>query len=573
MDAPTFVFALPSVYQNRSDDPRLSALRAYLAHELRLEVAVVIEPDYDAQITALRAGALDAGLFGTYAFYLAQREAGAEVLAVNVTSGEDETMTYQSAIVVVSGTPLHTLPDLRGAVIGLVDRGSTSGYLIPRRMLREAGLDPDVDVETRLLASHQAVAEAVASGAVRAGGLHRNEVARSITRHGKIPEVLRIIALSAPVPKGPVAVRSGLDRDTRQRLLQALLRMHTAAPDAASLLLTPGSYWRPASHRDVTGKTIAALTGVSYTTVSRAISGRGRVARETVSRVMDTVHDLGYRPNPTAVALAADRTDLVGMVVQRLSDARMEQYATGLRRGFAEAGVSFVLCPTDGDRYAEIQYLRLLDEGRFAGIVLTDWSRDTPDVSKLAAAGHVLMMLDVPAGLAPVTSVAPDRDAIVSITVGHLRSLGHTRIAGLVTPPWRGALRRHLEVSKEDEGEIVEIDEKSEDVSEIAASLLARVRPPTAVICSDDYLALALYQIAHAYSMTIPTKLSIVALADGMLSGLLAPPLTAVQYPLDLLGSYTAALMIARLRMQESPLSISLPAPAMILRMSTAPLG
>jgi hypothetical protein len=71
------------------------------------------------------------------------------------------------------------------------------------------------------------------------------------------------------------------------------------------MVLRPGVRWRPASNRDVTLKTVAALAGVSYGTVWRAVNGRARIAPETQARIMDLVRDLDYQPNPAGVGRCA----------------------------------------------------------------------------------------------------------------------------------------------------------------------------------------------------------------------------------------------------------------------------
>ncbi len=79
-------------------------LVAYFAAALGIPVRVVIEPDYDAQIAAMRDGTLDAALFGEYAFQRARTIAGAEALAVSVTLGSDAEATYQSVIIAGADT-------------------------------------------------------------------------------------------------------------------------------------------------------------------------------------------------------------------------------------------------------------------------------------------------------------------------------------------------------------------------------------------------------------------------------------------------------------------------------------
>ncbi len=266
-------------------------------------------------------------------------------------------------------------------------------------------------------------------------------------RHARTPEHaarLRVLAVSPPIPKGPFAVRRGFDRETHQRLLQALLRIHEDAPDAARLIAAENTRWRPASSRSVTLKTVAALSGVSYGTVSRVINGRAHVAPETYTRVMSIVQDLGFRPNAAAVSLIANRSDLVGFVVPDTDNPFVVSAVAGIQRVLMDAGLHLVLCSTGGDRDEEAHYLGLLDDGRFGGLLLTEWSRDTPLVSTLAATGRPLVFLGGETGNASVVNITPDVRALVAGAGAYLCSLGHSQVAAIVPPTWAGSAARGL---------------------------------------------------------------------------------------------------------------------------------
>ena len=572
-NASEFVLGLnPVIRRDRERiDPAAKPLVSYLTTALNVPVRIVVEHDYRALIQQMAAGEIDAALLGEYAFYIAQLEAGAEALAVSVETGSDEPATYQSVVIAWADAPIHTLADLRGETVGFVDPGSTAGYLIPRRMLREAGLDPDADVTARFFAAHRAVAEGVLAGAVPAGALHSAEYGRVTAENAEAAARLRTIAMSPPIPKGPFAVRRGLDREIRQRLLQALLVIHDAAPAAARHVLSGGTRWRPTSNRHVTLKTIAALSGVSYGTVSRVINGRAHVAPETQARVMGIVKDIGYRPNAAAVSLIANRSDLIGFLVPDAADPSVARYLAGMQRAFGEMEMRVVLCPVEHDRTQEAELLGLLDDGRFGGLVLTAWSRETAAVSTLAAAGRALVILGVSAGSAPIAAVAPDDDATVAVAVAHLQSLGHEAIGAIVAPSLRRVTERRLGLAN-----IAAIrdlsDERMEVVRDRARDLLGAEPRPTAIICGTDRHALGVLHVAAERGIRVPDDLSIIALTDTWLASALTPALTTVDTMPEALGERAAQVLIEQMsggdRLFER---VPLPAPVVIARASTVP--
>ncbi len=545
-------------------------LVAYLAVALGVPVRVVIERDYDTQIAAMRDGTLDAALFGEYAFQRARTVAGAEALAISVTMGSDTEATYQSVIIAGIDTALHTLADLAGQTVGFVDRGSTAGYLIPRRMLREAGLNPDTDITAVFLNSHGAVLDAVADGAVPAGALFRQEVQRASMRAPERTARLRVLAVSPPIPKGPFAVRRGLDRETHQRLLQALLRIHEDAPEAARLIAAGNTRWRPASSRSVTLKTVAALSGVSYGTVSRVINGRAHVAPETYTRVMSIVQDLGFRPNAAAVSLIANRSDLVGFVVPDTDDPLLARSVAGVQRALMAEGLHLVLCPTGGDRDEEVHYLGLLDDGRFGGLLLTEWSRDTPLVSTLAATGRPLVFLGSEAGNASVVSIAPDVRALVAGAGAYLHGLGHSRVAALVLVPWVGNAARGLADAGLTPAVRMYGTTDADAANEVHA-MLTGATTPTALICGDERVALTALAVARTLGVAVPEGLSIIALTESWLAETAVPSLTTFAASVDALAAHAISALVAQMRGEEwAPIGDSLPPPRLTERVSAA---
>jgi LacI family transcriptional regulator len=529
------------------------ALRRYFSDALGCEIRLVTESNYDALITSMRSGNIDAALLGAYAFYLAQMEVGAEALAVSVEIGSEQSATYQSVVIARRTDPIHALQDLRGRAVGLVDPNSTTGYLMPRRMLRAAGLDPDVDITTRLLASHHRVPGAVLSGEVAAGALHRSLLQRFAEQDPAAAAQLRTIALSTPVPTGPFAVRRDLPRELRQHLLQALLRIHNDAPDVAPLLLSPGSRLLPASSRGVTLKTVAALAGVSYGTVSRVTNGGARVAPDTYERVMDVIRDLGYRPNAIAVSLTANRSDLVGFLIPDVTDPAVSRYEAGLRRVLANHGFHLVLCPAGGSREGEAYYLSLLEDGRFEGLVLTSWSLETPAVSALAAAGRPLVMLNVATGSAPVPVAAEDQDAAIALAVDHLRDAGHARIGAMAQATFGGGFERTIvrgtlpiRVAP-----VLRVGDDPVAAVESGRRLLVGPDRPTAVVCGTERIAMGLIQAAHDEGIAVPARLSVVALTESWLGPSTTPPITTAAASAETVGEHAAALLVARIDGRE----------------------
>jgi LacI family transcriptional regulator len=226
--------------------------------------------------------------------------------------------------------------------------------------------------------------------------------------------------MSRSIPRGPLVVRANLPRKIRETLLEALLTVHDRDPAAAHVLnVAPGERFSVATQSaPATLKSIAQLAGVSYATVSRAISGRGAVSAETARRVQAIVDELGYRPNGHALTLHGRAAPLVGLVQHAgaASDALLDD----VRRQLAALGVPLVLCPVDG-RLSESPYLELLMDGRFGALVVSPRHASEPEVVRVARTGRLVICVDADAEVAESSIVRTLESELVATLA---RSIG-----------------------------------------------------------------------------------------------------------------------------------------------------
>jgi phosphate/phosphite/phosphonate ABC transporter binding protein len=208
---------LPEEVLRREWEPLLE----YLERRLHRPVQLVVTHSYGQIVEALLAGKVDVADLSAYPYLLARRrDPQLQLLATGVT--ETET-TYECHLVVRRRSALRKLQDLADHRICYVDRTSTSGYLMPRVMVRKAGQDPD-----RFFASHQFSGDHYrALQDLLAGRCDVASVAsgsyRSAERQGIPVQQLRILRTSAPMPFGVYCASSKVPRAVARRLRRALL--------------------------------------------------------------------------------------------------------------------------------------------------------------------------------------------------------------------------------------------------------------------------------------------------------------------------------------------------------------
>lgn len=192
------------------------ALARALSDRIHMPVRAFVSLDYTALVEAMRSGQVHFGWLTPSPLVLAEQLFGAEIILTQVRRGSP---TYYSAIVVREDSPARRIEDLRGRSIAWVDPQSTSGYVIPRYLLVERGLDVQHFFGHQVFAGgHDAAVLAVQAGQVDAAAVWADppdEGTGAWTRflRGRPGPRLRPLIYSPPVPSDAVAVHPRFARE------------------------------------------------------------------------------------------------------------------------------------------------------------------------------------------------------------------------------------------------------------------------------------------------------------------------------------------------------------------------
>lgn len=198
-------------------------LIAHLAQGLGVEIELSVGESYDHLGDQLARGEVDLAELSPYVYVRAKEKSKLRPLAMAIADGSDTAAGY---IVVRRDSALATLEQLKGQSFGYVDPASTTGFLLPRRLLREAGFDPEKDfARVEVLGNHEAVLLAVLEGRVAAGGTYQGAFAALRRARGIDPLSFRVIAKTPRSPRDLYVARADLPAevgDAFSRLLQSV---------------------------------------------------------------------------------------------------------------------------------------------------------------------------------------------------------------------------------------------------------------------------------------------------------------------------------------------------------------
>jgi DNA-binding LacI/PurR family transcriptional regulator len=299
---------------------------------------------------------------------------------------------------------------------------------------------------------------------------------------------------------------------------------------------------------------VAAAAGVSVTTVSHALNGKGRLPQKTRDKVREIAAQLDYRPNATARNLAGGKTGLLGIVVSqpdvrfRLSDFAYFTYLTTAASTAAlDRGYALVLTPPDVGLGADVGVA-------VDGAIIVDPVEGDPLVDELRDATVPLVTTGRIVGADPGRAwVDNDHVAGTRSVLDHLARRGARRIALMTSPTVISYTvdveRGYGEWCAEHGMEplTVKTDKHlTESAGYAAASkLLDLAAPPDAIFASYDRLAFGTLLAAKARGVAVPGELLLAMTATESSSGQAAgPSVTALNLHPDEIGRRAVELLI-----------------------------
>ena len=290
---------------------------------------------------------------------------------------------------------------------------------------------------------------------------------------------------------------------------------------------------------------VAQLAGVSASTVSYVLNGRGgaasRISPETHARVLAAVKQLGYIQNNTARHLRRRITERICLALPGLGRPYHDELAQQLSQVAQQAGYSVVVS-VGGSIEANINILNDVRSGLADGIILDlNDAEDDRIIRKLEnlASSHVAAVVFA----SHLTGVGFDVMATteaqaVAAAVAYLLNRGHRRIAYLAHQIERGTpvgqrYRSYARALSEadlavDPALVVEGAASREDAYRNAQLLLSLAKPPTAIFSASDIGALSAIAAARDLGRRIPDDVAIIGCGNIFESRISAPRLTTV---------------------------------------------
>jgi LacI family transcriptional regulator len=326
---------------------------------------------------------------------------------------------------------------------------------------------------------------------------------------------------------------------------------------------------------------VARAAGVSTTTVSHALSGRGQVSAETRSRVERAAAELGYSPNRIASALRQQRTGIIGFVSDEIATTPFAgRILLGAQDASAELGTLLMVVNSNGDAEVERAQIGALLAQRVDAVVYATMSHRRSHVPTLLAAVPTVLVNTFDPDVRLV-SVVPDEEGIGYTATRRMLEAGHRSLVHLTIeqpgPAVEGRQRGYERALAEAglPAPVVRVPGKSNAAAGREALRRASAMHPdlTGVVCFNDLMAMGVYQAASTEPiLLIPDRLSVIGVDNlETVAAQLEPGLTTVALPHYEMGRWGLARAAALAADRAVPIEPTLLPGPLVERDSVTP--
>lgn len=331
--------------------------------------------------------------------------------------------------------------------------------------------------------------------------------------------------------------------------------------------------------KKVTIRDIARLAGVSVTTVSQILNGKGaRFSKNTQQRVLKLRDQYGYVPDFNARSLILQKSSsMIGVLVPDISSPFFGTFVKGVQQVAQHEKMVPLIFSANRDPKLEQEYLSQMIARSIDGLIIASATMTTDTISRLIGSREIPYILFDKNYAQHGTRVLTDDYRGGTLAAQHLVNLGHRRVIALkprqqsenFTQRMKGFYDTLIKNK-------VNFDQKRDVIvaslsrpGGYAATAAVLASGATAVFAGNDDMAIGLLRGLTERKIRVPDHLSIIGYDDIYMDEYVSPRLTTIHQPILDLGIQSAKMLLSKIHDDHSSEQIRRFPVKLIIRQST----
>ncbi len=328
---------------------------------------------------------------------------------------------------------------------------------------------------------------------------------------------------------------------------------------------------------------VARHAGVSIATVSRTINGVPTVDPELVARVQRSIQELNYFPNTQARSLVSGRSRLLGLLISEITNPFFPELIRGFEDAAIEHNYELLIGSTNYDTRRMEACIRRMVERNVEGVAVMTFGIEGPLLDELVARNIPMVFVDMPVEAPRAEALLVDYDTGICEAIEHLEGLGHSRIAFITGPMMQRSCQLRLDAYTRGlqgcglrvEKRLILTGDHSLAGGTTATESMLRLAPrPTAVLCSNDMMAIGVLRRLAAAGVRVPDEISVIGFDDIQLASYVYPALSSVRMSRNDLARGAFAVLRGYIEQPGTPVRQGVRIPTrLVVRESSGPVA
>ncbi|HEL0016385.1 LacI family DNA-binding transcriptional regulator [Streptococcus equi] len=297
---------------------------------------------------------------------------------------------------------------------------------------------------------------------------------------------------------------------------------------------------------------VAALAGVSPTTVSRVINKKGYLSQKTIDKVNKAMRELGYKPNNLARSLQGKSPQLIGLIFPNISNIFYAELIEHLEIELFKQGYKAIICNSENNPIKERDYLEMLAANQVDGIISSSHNLGIDDYERVEAP---IVAFD--RNLAPnIPIISSDNFEGGKLAAKTLQKHGCQKMIMITgndhsdSPTGLRQLGFNYQLKKS--ADIIKLPNDLSSIRrEMEIKSILATRRPDGIFASDDLTAILIMKVAGQLGIAIPDDLKLIGYDGTAFIEHYFPQLTTIKQPIKEIASLTVEILLKKIRQEK----------------------
>jgi LacI family transcriptional regulator len=311
---------------------------------------------------------------------------------------------------------------------------------------------------------------------------------------------------------------------------------------------------------------IAQSLNISKTTVSFILNGRAqekRISPELVERVLKYVEEVGYKPNSLAKSLRTGKSNIIGLMVEDISNPFFASIARLIEDRAYKNGYKIIYCSTDNDTGKTRELISMFRDRHVDGYIIAPPEGIEDDLNSLIKDGMPVVLFD--RHLPNVSTDFVEIDNLFSTynATKHLIQQGYKNIAFITFASGQTQMQARLQGyhnALNESGykplvqEIV-FNQNEELIIGPITAFLKKNKNLDAVFFGTNHVGTCGLKVINSLGIKVPADLALVSFDDYDVFKLFSPPVTAIAQPIEAIADSVITVLLNKLNTSSQHIS------------------